>query len=111
MPVWRVTSRSWMGEFDSPAMSGQAKNNAGRIHRVKAWPEFTAWCVAIIKPYRCSRKGVPPSLETRYPLAALLGRARLRRALISPRNLRGSRSGAREAFGIVDRRLPGMTHL
>src|SRR6266478_2297430 len=42
MPVWRVTSRNWMGQFDSAAMSGQAKNNAGKIHPVKVLHGFTA---------------------------------------------------------------------
>src|SRR6266487_621387 len=48
MPVCRVTSRSWIGPFDSAAVSGVEKNNAGMIHPVRAWQEFTAWCSALI---------------------------------------------------------------
>src|SRR6185503_3522228 len=47
MPVWRVRSSSWMGLFDSAAVSGQVKNNAGRIHPVKVLHGLTATCVPL----------------------------------------------------------------
>src|SRR5438445_228768 len=48
MPVCRVTSRNWIGQFVSAAVSGEARSDAASINPIKMWREFKAGCVALI---------------------------------------------------------------